>query len=172
LKRSTLKLLGVASGIYVLFLLFLRSLVPETQTPSLTLLALPLVILALILVSDLSFRATAPSKTPARTKIRRFQARDVQYLSRQVDVAAFGSQEYFESILLNRLRSILAEKVSLETGIEKEQVKQELGDAVKGPVLARDEPLYRLLYSSIPPKGAARIKMLREAIDRIEAWKA
>ena len=172
MKRSTLKLLGVASGIYVLFLIFLRSLVPETLTPSLTLLALPLVILVLILVSDLSYRATAPSKTLVRPKIRRFQARDVQYLSRQVDVASTGSQAYFESILLNRLRDILAEKVSLETGIEIGNVKQELADPVKAPALVRDEPLYRLLYSSTPSKGAARVKMLREAVDRIEAWKA
>ena len=172
MRRSTLKLLVIASGIYILFLIFLRSLVPETLTPSITLLALPLVILVLILVSDLSYRATTPSKTPTRTRLRRFQARDVQYLSRQIVVASTGSQAYFESILLNRLRDILAEKVSLETGIEKEKVKQELADAVKGPALVRDEPLYRLLYSSTPPKGAARVKMLREAIDGIEAWKA
>jgi hypothetical protein len=172
LRRSTLKLLVLASGVYVLFLVFLRSLVPETITPSVTLLALPLIILVLILVSDLSYRATAPSKTPVRTRVRRFQARDVQYLSRQVAVASSGSQAYFESILLNRLRGILAEKVSLETGIEIEHVKQELADAVKGPALVGNGPLYRLLYSSAPPKGATRVKVLREAIDGIEAWKA
>lgn len=172
MRRSTLKLLVIASSIYILFLIFLRSLVPETLTPSITLLALPLVLLVLILVSDLSYRATAPSKTPVRPKIRRFQARDVRYLSRQVDVASTGSQAYFESTLVSRLRDILAEKVSLETGIEKEHVKQELADPVKGRALVSDEPLYRLLYSSTPPKGATRIKMLSEAVDRIEAWKA
>ncbi len=172
MRRSTLKLLVLASGIYALFLVFLRSLIPATLAPPVTLLALPLVILALILVSDLSYRATAPSKSPAQRRLRRFQARDIQYLSRQVEVASAGSQAYFESILLSRLRDILVEKVSLETGIEKEKVKQELGDAVKGPVLVRSGTLYRLLYSSTPPKGAARIKMLREAVDRIEAWKA
>jgi hypothetical protein len=172
LRRSTLKLLALSSGIYALFLVFLRSLIPETLTPSITLLALPLVILVLILVSDLSYRATAPSKTPVQTRLRRFQAMDVQYLSRQVEVASKGSQAYFETILLNRLRDILVEKVSLETGIEKENVKQELADTVKGPALVRNGPLYRLLYSSTPAKGATRVKMLREAIDGIEAWKA
>ncbi len=82
-----------------------------------------------------------------------------------------GSQAYFESILLNRLRDILVEKVSLETGMEKEKVKQEIADVVQGPALVRDEQLYRLLYSSTPGKGATRVKMLREAIDRIETWK-
>ncbi len=172
MRRSTLKLLVAASSVYVLFLIFLRSLVPETITPSITLLALPLIILTLILVSDLSHRATAPSETPARKSPRRFQARDVQYLSRQVEVASVGSQAYFESILLSRVRDILVEKVSLETGIEKEKVKQELADPVKGSALVSDGPLYRLLYSSTPPKGATRVKMLREAIDGIEAWKA
>jgi hypothetical protein len=172
LRRSTLKLLVLASAVYVLFLVFLRSLVPETGTPTLTLLGLPLIILVVILVSDLSYRATAPSKIPARRTLRRFQARDVQYLSRQVEVASMGSQEYFELILLTRLREIFAEKVSLETGIEKENVKQELANELKGPTLVRERQLYTLLYSSTPPKGATRIKMLREAIDRIEAWKA
>ena len=172
MRRSTLKLLVIASSVYVLFLVFLKSLVPETITPSITLLALPLIILLLILVSDLSYRATAPSKTPAPRRVRRFQARDVQYLSRQVEVASRGSQAYFESILLDRLRDVLAEKVSLETGIERANVKQELADPVKGPTLVRNSPLYTLLYSSTAPKGATRIKMLREAIDGIEAWKA
>jgi len=172
LRRSTLKLLVIASGVYVLFLVLLRSFIPQTLTPSITLLAVPLIILALILVSDLSYRATAPSKTPVQRRLRRFQARDVQYLSRQVEVASSGSQAYFESILLSRLRDILVEKVSLETGIEKENVKQQLADAVQGPALVGNGPLYRLLYSSTPPKGTTRVKMLREAIDGIEAWKA
>lgn len=104
--------------------------------------------------------------------LRRFQARDVQYLSRQVEVASKGSQAYFDSILLSRLRDIFVEKVSLETGIAKESVKRELADLVTGPLLVRNETLYRLLYSSTHPKGATRVKMLRDAIDGIEAWKA
>ncbi len=172
MRRSTLKLLVLASAVYVLFLVFLRSLLPEATTPPITLLAVPLIILALILVSDLSYRATAPFKTPALTRIRRFRARDVQYLTRQVEVASTGSQAYFDSILLSRLRDILVERVSLETGIERETVKQELGDPVKGPALVANSPLYKLLYNSTAPKGSTRIKMLREAIDGIEAWKA
>jgi hypothetical protein len=171
LRRSTLKLIVSASAVYVLFLVFLRSLLPETITPSITLLALPLIILALILVSDLSYRATAPSKTPEQTRLRRFQARDVEYLSRQVEVASMASRAYFETFLLNRLRDILIEKVSLETGMEKGNVKRELADVEQGQTLVRDRQLYRLLYSPTPRKAATRVEMLREAIDRIEAWK-
>ncbi len=171
MRRTTLRLLIIASGVYVLFLIFLRSLIPETLTPSVTLLVLPLIMLLLILVSDLSLRATTPSKTPVRMRVRRFEARDVQYLTRQVEVASKGSPAYFDTILLSRLRDVLVEKVSLETGIEKENVKRELADSTKGPKLVGNVPLYRLLYSSTAPKGAMRIKMLRETIDGIEAWK-
>jgi hypothetical protein len=172
LRRSILKLLVPASALYIFFLFFLRSVIPEKLAPSIALLALPLIILALILVSDLSYRSTTPSKTPTLRRIQRFQARDVQYLSRQVEVARTGSHAYFESILLNRLRDILVEKISLETGIEKENVRRQLADRVMGPELVRDRSLYRLLYSSTPPVGATRVKMLHEAIDGIEAWKA
>jgi hypothetical protein len=172
LRRSVLRLLVPASAVYIFFLFFLRSVIPEKLAPSIALLALPLIILALILVGDLSYRSTAPSKTPRRVRIQRFQAGDVQYLSRQVEVARVGSQAYFESILLSRLRSILVEKISLETGIEKANVRRQLTDRVMGPALVRDRSLYRLLYNSTPAVGESRVKMLREVIDGIEAWKA
>jgi len=170
LKGSTLKLLLVASVAFVLFLIFLRSLVPETVTPSVTLLSLPLILLVIILVNDLSYRATAPSKVPARTRARRVQAKYVQYLSRQIEVGSIGSEAYFDTILRARLRDILIEKASLETGIEKENLKHQLANPTKGPGLIKDRALYELLYSSTAPKGPARIRMLREAVDRIEAW--
>ena len=172
MRLRTLRLLTIVSGIYIFFLILLRSLIPEKLTSSITLLGLPLVILALILVSDLSYRATTPSKTISKKEPTRFQARDVQYLSRQVQVASEASQAYFESVLLSRLRDILVDKVSLETGMEKEKVKRELADRSQGPSLTRDQRLYMLLYSSIPSKGATRIKMIHEALDLIEALKA
>jgi hypothetical protein len=172
LRRNTLELLAIASGVYIFFLLSLRSLVPEEITPSVTLLALPLIVLAVILVADLSYRATVPSSTLTQSGPKRFRARDVQFLSRQVEVAAGASQAYFETILLNRLRELMIDRVSLEMGIEKETVKRELADGRFGPALVRDPILYRLLYGSRPPRGAARLKMLRETIAKIEAWKA
>jgi len=96
----------------------------------------------------------------------------VQFLSRQIEVAAGASQAYFETILLNRLRDVMIERVSLETGMEKEIVKRELADGRLGPALVRDPVLYSLLYDSRPLKGSARIEMLRETTVRIEAWKA
>jgi hypothetical protein len=170
LKRSTLKLLVPASAVYVFFLIFLKSIIPEKITPSVTLLALPLIILALILVSDLSNRAIVPSKNPIHVKSRRVRARDVQFLARQVDVASRASSEYFETIVLSRLRGLIVEKVSLEIGVDKERVKQELENRGLGPIMI-GQKLHRLLYGSPPPRGVARVKMLQEAVDGIEAWK-
>ena len=152
--------------------MLLRSIIPETLTPTVSLLALPLVLLVLVLAVDLSDRATIPSRRKAPERPRRLRALDVQYLTRQVEVAAKASPAYFETILRGRLRELLVEKVSLETGVEKESVKRALADGNIGPGLLKDLEFYKLLYYS-PPRGAeARLQLLRQVIDRIEGWKA
>jgi hypothetical protein len=172
LKRKTLRLFIIASAIYLFVVIVLRSLIPETLTSTVSLLASPLVVLAILMIIDLSSRATYPSEINARETPRRLRARDLQYLARQVEVAAKASPAYFESILLNRLRDLLTEKVSLETGIEKESLKRVLADERFGPRLLKDQETYALLYCP-PPSGAeARLETLRRAIDRIERWKA
>lgn len=172
MKRRTLRLLVFASAVYVLLLVLLRSLVPEALTSTVTLLALPLVLLALIIAVDLSDRATIPSETVAREDPRSLRARDVQFLTRQVEVAAKASPAYFETILRGRLRDLLVEKVSLETGLGNEYVKRTLADRDLGPRLLKDPEIYKLLYYSPPRGGEARLQLLRQIIDRIEGWKA
>ena len=137
-----------------------------------TLLALPLVLFAMILAVDLADRATFPSETQSQEGPRVLRARDVQSLTRQVGVAAKASPAYFENILRGRLRDLLVEKVSLETGMEKEEVKRALLDDKLGPRLLRDPRTYALLYYAPPPTAEQRLQMLREIIDRIEGWKA
>lgn len=100
------------------------------------------------------------------------RARDVRSLTRQVAVAGNASTAYFETILRNRLRDLLAEKVSLETGMEKEFVTKTLADDRQGPLLLKDPKTYELLYYPPPRSPDSRLQMLREIIDRIEAWKA
>jgi len=171
LKQSTLKLLVIVSSVYVVLLVLFRSIIPETISPTVSLLALPLILLALVLAVDLSDRATLPSRAIAQKAPRKLRARDVQFLTRQVEVAAKASPAYFETILRGRLRELLVEKVSLETGMERESVKRALADANIGPRLLKDLETYKLLYYS-PPRGAeARLQLLRQIIDRIEGWK-
>ena len=172
MKRSTLTLLAVASGFYLLLLIVLRSIIPETLAPTLTLLALPLVVLAVILSLNLSDRSTAPSESKARETPRRILAKDVQSLTRQVEVAGSSSPGYFDTVLRKRLRDLLIEKVSLETGMERESVRRTLADNRQGPRLLGDLSLYQLLYYPPARKSEARLQMLRETIERLESWKA
>jgi len=164
--------LAYASAVYLFLLLILRIVVPEALTSTVTLLALPLVLFAMILAVDLADRATFPSETQSQEGPRVLRARDVQSLTRQVGVAAKASPAYFENILRGRLRDLLVEKVSLETGMEKEEVKRALLDDKLGPRLLRDPRTYALLYYAPPPTAEQRLQMLREIIDRIEGWKA
>jgi hypothetical protein len=172
LKRGTLRLLALASVLYLGFLFFLRNTLPENVTPSLPLLAAPLILVVLILSSDLFYRATIPSSKLAKNERRRIRARDVQFLTEQVAVGVGASASYFDSIILSRLREILDERVSLETGLEKKTVKQMLDNNLEGIRLLKDQDLYMLLYEKPPVKGKARLKMLTETIERMEAWKA
>lgn len=172
MKRSTIRLLGVLSASYVLLLVLFRNLIPESVSPTVSLLAFPLILLAVVLAVDLSGRAVLPTKSKVRRVPRRLRARDVQYLTRQVEVGAKASPAYFESVLRTRLRALLVDKVSLETGMEKDMVRQSLADGVAGPRLLKDPEFYRLLYYS-PPRGAeTRLQLLRQIVDGIEGWKA
>jgi len=172
LKRKTLRVLVLASGIYLSLVFLFQGLTPEALSPPVSILAFPLVIFAVLLAMDLSGRATHPSEIRAKESPRRLRARDVAYLTRQVEVAAKASPAYFETILLNRLRDLLAEKVSLETGLEKESLKEALADQKLGPRLLGEQETYALLYYPPPRSAEARLETLRRAIDRIERWKA
>ena len=171
MKRSSLTFLAFVSGVYLLLLLVLRSIVPEALAPTLPLIALPLIVLALILTLNLSDRSTARSGSKVQKLPRRMGALDVQSLTRQVEVASRSSPAYYDMVLGKRLRDLLVEKVSLETGMERELVRRTLANDKQGPRLLRDSALYKLLYYPPVRKSAARLQMLRETIDRIEGWK-
>ena len=172
MKRSTLTFLVVASGFYLLLIALVRGLLPDSVISTLPLLALPLVLLALILTINLSDRSIAPLDPTPRESSRRLRERDIKSLTRQVTVAANSSPAYFETILRSRLRDLLAEKVSLETGIPKDSVVKILADEIRGPQLLKDSKTYALLYYPPPRSPGSRLEMLREIIDRIEGWTA
>jgi hypothetical protein len=169
LKRSTLKFLVLASVISIAFLILIASVLPQ-EIPSSLPLAISLFILTVILASDLSHRATTPSKRPTRISSRRIPGHDVEYLTRQVAVSVGASSDYFR-IVLNRLREALVEKISLETGMDKEDLKRILTDNLGAGTVLGDPELLRLLYTEVPKRGNERLTMLREIVERIEAWK-
>lgn len=172
MKRSTAKLLAFASIVYVGFLIFVRGFLPPELTLPIPFLVIPLALLVIILVGDLASRMTVPSNVPVPKPYKRFLGGDLRSLTRQVEVGSRASASFFENVVLNRLRESLEEKVSLETGIEREKARKILADQRLGPGLLKDNTLYRLLYGLPPSKGRARLKMLEEAVARIEAWKA
>ncbi len=149
-----------------------RSILSASTTPTIPILAAPLLVLALILTLDLQRRSTAPMEIKPREDPKSLRARDVQSLTRQVEVGGTASPAYFETILRARLREILAEKVSLEMAMDKESVKRILADKMQGPRLLNDAKTYALLYYPPPSSSGTRLQMLREIIDRIEGWKA
>ena len=171
MKQSTTRLLAVLSAIYFLVLFLVRGFVPSAGSLPLYLLAAPLLVVVLTLVSDLAGRATVPSGALARPKIGRKLGWDVQRLTRQIEVGSRASGEYYNTVLLGRLREVLVEKVCLETGIERERVKYVLKNKILGPALLRNTELYRLLYTGVPVPGPGRVRLLEEALAGIEAWK-
>ena len=171
MKRNTLKLVLVAAVVYYSLLLSLGGFLPGGFAPPLYFLVGPLLALVLILAVDLSARATVPSETRRVVTPPRRLAREVAQLARQVEVGSRASPGYFGNLLVARVRDALVEKVRLEAGMDRERVREILANPRLGPGLLKSDRLYRLLYSPAPARGAARIRMLEEAVALVEAWK-
>jgi len=172
LKRSRLSLILVGAGLYYGVVFFVRGYLPSDYSPPAYFLVAPLAAFVLVLIADLASRATVPSENPVRRVQRRVLSREVRFLTDQIETATHASPEYFDKVLRVRLRNILSERVSLETGMDRERVQSVLGNPVLGPGLLRDRQLYDLLYSRTFARGQDRVKMLRETVTRVEAWRA
>ncbi len=172
MKENTIKLLFWVALVYVAILLIAGDVLSLGSTQAISLTAIPLIIVAAVIIRDLANRSTSPTTTVVPLVRERREGREVEFLSRQIDVTAKASTSYFEDIVLARLRELLVNKASMELGLEVERVRQILSDSKQGPEFLKDEALYRLLYSPSPARGRARIEMIRQAVDLIEAWKA
>ena len=171
MKRSTLTLVIGASALYYAILFLAGSLFSRDFQPPLYFLAVPLLILVLVLLSDLSYRATVPTEVRLRNRPSRKFSRQVQDLTRQIEVGTNSSPAYFDKAVLARLRETLVVKVALETGLDEAQLRERLANPRLGPGLLNNDRLYRLLYSPTAAKGSARVRMLEEAIALVESWK-
>ena len=172
MKKSTITLLFWSAVAYAILLLLVRSLLPPDSTPTITLTGIPLIAIAAVLMLDLIRRSTRPADTRKRNPGAGFKASPVQLISSQIMVAAEASNSYFESVVRSRLRDLLVEKAALELGLEKDKVRRTLSDPDKGPRLLQDKTLYSLLYGPAPEKGPARMRMIDEAVESIDAWKS
>src|SRR5881296_570595 len=90
------------------------------------------------LAVDLTGRATNPSDKMKRISPPRKLGRGIETLTKQIKVGETSSKQYYETILLNRLRDVMVEKVSLETGMEIDRTKEILMNKLQGPSLLHD----------------------------------
>jgi hypothetical protein len=171
LKQSTVRLVVVVAAAYYAVFFLVRGFFSSQEKIPLFLLAGPLALVVAVLASDLANRATVPVPTRTRTRPSRRFSREVQSLAREIDVGRRASWSYFETVLLSRMRELLVDKVSLETGMEKTRAQELLKNPALGPGLLRDEALYRLLYNAALARGPGRVRLLEEAVAGIEAWK-
>lgn len=167
---NTLRLLFWAAAAYALLLVVVRGIFPSESIPAVSLTGIPLIVVVVFIARDLSRKSTRSTVSETIRTAKGFQGSPVQFLSGQFKVAAGASNSYFENVVRGRLRELLTIKVALETGLENEAVRRLLSDPMQGPSLLRDESLYRILFGPIP-QGPAKMDMIGEAIDLIEAWK-
>lgn len=171
MKKSTIQLVILVAAVYYAVFFLVRGFFASDPSVPLYLLVGPLSLVVALLLSDLANKATIPTPTRARAGPSRRFSREVQSLTREIDVGRRASRSYFETVLLSRLRDLLVDKVSLETGMEKTRVQELLKNPVLGPGLLRDERLYRLLYNGESARGPERVQLLEDAVAGIEAWK-
>lgn len=171
MKKSSIQLLAWAGVAYGTILVLARGLFPSESTPTISLTVVPLAIMAIIIVLDLRWRSTNPTERHVSSHHIKPPAPRVKLISDQIRVSAKASDSYFESVIRARLRELLVTKASLESGTDYETVRRTLIDPVQGPKFLKDDQLYALLYGPPPEKGGARIMMVEDAVQMIEAWK-
>ena len=171
MKRSTIILLIEASALYFAVLIVFRGFLPGSFNVPIYFLVPPFLVVVIALAVDLSGRATKPSKTMRKTRPPRKLGRGIERLTKQIDVGTSASGAYYETVLLSRLRDLLIEKISLETGMDRERTRETLKNKFLGPALLHDRELYALLYSGALPAGPRRLVDLEQTVKLIEAWK-
>jgi hypothetical protein len=134
------------------------------------LIAIPLFIMAVIIIRDMGLRSTRHNEAVAEKILKTGRGRQVEFLRRQIEVTAGASASYFEDMVRARLIDLLVNRASLEWGLEREEVIRIMSDSNKWRMFLKNDELYRLLYSPILEQGGARIAMIKKAVDLIEAW--
>ncbi|SRR6266487_2000957 len=169
---KTVRLLFWCGVAYGILLILVRGIFPPRSSPTLFLVGIPLIVIAVIIARDLATRSTVPAVASA-TRFPRVTLKEdpVQFLSGQIKAAMSASDSYFESVVRARLKELLMMKVSVEVGIERETARRALSDPRQGVKLLRSKELYTILYGQVPKTGLDRVKMIDEAIEMIGEWK-
>jgi hypothetical protein len=154
---------------YAVLLLLVRGVFPSNSAPSLFLVGIPLIVVAAIIVRDLSRRSTNPIVTRRILNPSTFAEDPVAFMSGQIRIASNATDSYFETVVRARLKELLITKVTLKTGIDRDNVRRKLSDPTQARVILGNDELYIALYGPIPT-GWNRICMIEKALDLIGAW--
>lgn len=157
---------------YAVLLVLVDGLFPSEATSALPVTAIPLIVITVIIVRDLRKRSTESSVREMPVERSAMKGNPVQFFSGQIKVATNASNSYFEDVIRSRLKELLVTKVSVETGLEPESVRQLLANQRTGQHLLNDDALYGVLYGPVPGTSIRRIEMISDAIDLIGAWKS
>src|SRR2546426_8932878 len=171
--RKTLRLILLASIAYAAAVYLTRGLLANSIPTTLTFLVFPLGLLAILLYLDLHLRATVPSATQIHWKqSTRSLGHEVQLLTKRIEVATHSSADYYERIVLDRMKELMVEKASIETGVAVDDVRKILSDPRLARGFLKNDALYILLYTRSISRGKDRRNMLAKLTDLIEDWKA
>ncbi|MBO0888346.1 hypothetical protein J2P12_04515, partial [Candidatus Bathyarchaeota archaeon] len=143
---KTVRLLFFCAVVYSVLLVLVRGALPSESSPTLLLVGLPLVVIAVVIVRDLIKRSTIPTLPILRRPLPNPRDDPVKFLSGQIRVAAASSDSYFETAVRVRLRELLITKVSLETGLERDTTARVLSYPREGPRLLHSRQLHTILY--------------------------
>jgi hypothetical protein len=168
---KTAKLLFWCGIAYGILLVFVRGVLPPESSPTLFLVGIPLVVIAVIIGHDLARRSTSPNIASIISTPSLLKEDPIQFLSGQIRVASSASDSYFENVVRARLKELLISKVALETGMERDIARHVLSDPKQGQKLLRTVELYTILYGPIPRTGSNKMTMIKDAIEMIGEWK-
>jgi hypothetical protein len=168
---KTAKLLFWSAIAYSILLLLVRGALPLESSPTISLLAIPLIVIAVIMARDLGKRSTSPVISPTTSSLVSPKENPVQFLSGQIRVAASASDSYFENVVRARLKELLITKIAFETGMERNMARRAMSDPKQALKLLSNEKLYTLLYGPVPETGSARMDLVEVTVDLIGAWK-
>src|SRR2546422_11518238 len=171
--RKSLRLILLASIADAAAVYLTRGFLPNSIPTTLTFLVLPLGLLAVMLYLDLHLRARVPSpvQLPGKQSTRSL-GHEVQLLTKRIEVATNSSADYYEKIVLGRMKELMVEKASIETGVAVDDVRKILSDPRLARGFLRNDALYNLLYTRSISRGKDRRNMLAKLTDLIEDWKA
>ena len=154
---------------YGVILVLISGSLPAGSYQTITLLGIPLVIVALFVAYDLSRQATNP--TPVKGNPTTFFTADsVQFLSNQIRVAMRASDSYYNGTLRARLKELLINKAAIEKGLTKEEVRRLLSQPKTAAKLLHNNSLYDALLGPVPKSSEDKLKTINRAIDTIGEW--